>query len=406
MPSLNSATLVRPSGAATPDVKRHRFLVLDGIRGLAIIGVLLTHGSSMIDNRLAGRLFQIGWSGVDLFFVLSGFLITGILIDTKAAVNRGHSFYARRVLRIFPIYYLTVAVVLIAQTRWAWLATTADMPSLLDRLSYVFYFKDLVPFWQHGSSHQTLLSHFWSLSVEEQFYFVWPLLVWHLPTKTIYKLCGVALCFTLALRIVTGPYFGYTTWMLFSPFTRSDGLFAGSALAALLASGYRPSKKLLIGLTAAGSLALVVVGLTGHEQFYYGGPYMGTIGLSSLAILFAVLIAYCLEFGHAPLPRALQAGWLRAFGRYSYGLYVFHLPVYYLVDHLAKDQWSITIPQTGFYSFLHLGVLIGISYAVAWLSFNYFEQPFLRLKRRFEPVFPQAALSAETYAGEKAPGTL
>ncbi len=369
------------------DARKHRFLVLDGIRGLAIIGVLLTHGSYIIGNRLAYRLFGVGWCGVDLFFVLSGFLITGILIDTKTAVNRASSFYARRILRIFPIYYLTVGVVLILQTRWAWLATAAEMQSWLDRLSYLFYFKDIVPLWHQGNLHETLLSHFWSLAVEEQFYFVWPLIVWHLPAKKVYKLCGISLCFALALRIVLGARFGYTTWMLFFPLTRADGLFAGSALAALLACGYRPSRRILAGLTVGCFLAFLLVALTGYHQFFWGGPYMSTIGFSGLAIGFAVLIAYCLQAGDAPLPRALQAGWLRAFGRYSYGIYVFHLPIFHLADHLAKEHLSVTFPLKGLYSFTYLGLVIAASYGVAWLSFNYFEQSFLRLKTSFEPVF-------------------
>lgn len=371
--------------------KRHRFLVLDGIRGLAIIGVLLTHGSWLIQNRFVMHLFQMGWTGVDLFFVLSGFLITGILIDTKRAVNRARSFYARRVLRIFPIYYLTLVVVLIAQMKWAWIATATDMPSLLDRLSYVFYFKDLYLLWNHEPVHETMLGHFWSLAVEEQFYFVWPVIVWHLSTKKVYKLCGIGLCCLLAMRVIGGAYFGYGFWMQLS---RADGLFAGSALAALLASNYRPSKRLLAGFAAAAALGLVIVGFTGYRQLYYDGPFMSTIGFSSLAILFTVLIAYCLEFNDGLLPQALQARWLRAFGRYSYGLYVFHLPIYYAWYHLTRDVLSIELPPKGIYSFLYLGLLIGSSYAVAWVSFNFFEERFLRLKRRFEPVFPATVSSA------------
>jgi peptidoglycan/LPS O-acetylase OafA/YrhL len=383
------------SGAVTVGLKRQHYQVLDGIRGVAIIGVLLTHGAYLIENHLAARLFQVGWAGVDLFFVLSGFLITGILINTKAAVNRGTSFYARRILRIFPIYYLTLGVVLVAQTQWHWLASVADMPSLLDRLSYVFYFKNIAPLWNHGDAHQTLLAHFWSLAVEEQFYFVWPLVVWHLPTKTVYKLCGVALCLTLAVRVFAGGHFGYGAWLQFSPLTRADGLFAGSGLAAMLASNYRPSKKLLACLTAACSLSFLVIALTGYRQFFYGGPFMSTIGYSSYAILFGVLIAYCLESGQATVPRLLQARWLRGFGRYSYGLYVFHLPIYFVCDHLAKEWFGMTQPLHGFRSFLYLGALIAIAYAIAWISYNAFEQQFLKLKRFFEPAFHDTVRSFE-----------
>ena len=374
---------------------RHRFLVLDGVRGLAIIGVLLTHGSYLVKGKMVARLFEVGWTGVDLFFVLSGFLITGILIDTNLAVNKGTSFYARRILRIFPIYYLTLGLVLIARTQSAWVANVAAMPTLLDRLSYVFYFKNLAPLWHHGHASQTLLAHFWSLAVEEQFYFVWPLVVWRLSTKAVYKLCGIALCFTLTLRFVAGTHFGFGSWIDFFPLTRADGLFVGSALAALLASNHRFSRRLLAGIALPCVLALGLVALTGYHQFFYGGPYMYTIGYSSIAILFGVLIAYCLEFNNAGLSRVLQVKWLRSFGRYSYGLYVFHLPIYFLCDHIAKDMLSIKFPLRSAYSFLYLGLLIAISYSIAWVSFNFFELRFLRLKRHFEPVFPEAALVPE-----------
>ena len=399
LPVLNGVALL-PCDATTStgapiEINKHRYRVLDGIRGLAIIAVLLTHGSYVIQSRLASRLTEAGWTGVDLFFVLSGFLITGILIDTKSAVNRGRSFYARRVLRIFPIYYLTLAVVLLAQMRWAWVADCAGMPSLSSRLPYIFYFVNIVPLWHHGEAHQTMLQHFWSLAVEEQFYFLWPLVVWHLTTKAVYKLCGVALCLTLALRIVAGSHFGFGPWIFLCPLTRADGLLVGSALAALLASKCQPSKRLLAGLASAAVLGLAAISLGGYRQLFYGGPLMSTFGFTSLAILFGVFVAYSILFSDAALPQALQAKWLCNFGRYSYGMYVFHLPIYYLFEHLAKTYLSVTFPLRTFESFAYLGLLIAITYGVAWVSFNFFEQHFLRLKDRFAPEFPESAVSAE-----------
>ena len=229
-------SLRRPSASVPGKARRRRFLALDGVRGLAVIAVLVTHASYAIHNRIVFRVFQMGWTGVDLFFVLSGFLITGILLDTRSAVNRAGSFYARRVLRIFPIYYLTLGLALLAQARWAWVAADADMPTLGSRLPYLFYYTNFISLWHHGIAHQTLLSHFWSLAVEEQFYFVWPLIVWHISTKTVYRLCGAAVCFTLILRVVSGWYFGYGVWLFLLTPTRADGLFVGAGLAALLAS--------------------------------------------------------------------------------------------------------------------------------------------------------------------------
>jgi peptidoglycan/LPS O-acetylase OafA/YrhL len=363
-----------------------RMLALDGVRGLAIIGVLLTHGSYVFMS--GSHFLGMGWTGVDLFFVLSGFLITGILIDTKSARNRAESFYARRILRIFPIYYLTIFVVLIAQTQLPWVRPAAEIQTWPDRLSYLFYFKNLVPLWQHGQAHQTLLSHFWSLAGEEQFYCLWPLLVWHISTRAVYRVCAGALCFTFLLRIVLGSHFGFGAWMQFFPLTRSDGLFVGSGLAALLASGHRFSHKQLLSWAAAGLGTLVVVVLVGgHADLLYAGRLMASIGFSGLSILFGVLIAHCIQFHTSLLTRFFETPWIRAFGRYSYGMYVYHLPVYYVIEHYATQWFSLQFPMRDKYAILYLGVLIGVTYALAWLSFRFFEQKFLRLKRRFEPVF-------------------
>jgi peptidoglycan/LPS O-acetylase OafA/YrhL len=365
-------------------------LSLDGVRGLAIIGVLLTHGSYVFTS--GSHFLAMGWTGVDLFFVLSGFLITGILIETKSARNRAESFYARRILRIFPIYYLTIFVVIIAQTQLPWLRAVAEMQTWPERLPYLFYFKNLVPLWQHGQAHQTLLSHFWSLAGEEQFYFLWPMLVWHLSSRAVYRICAGALCFTLVLRIILGAHFGYGAWIQFFPLTRSDGLFVGSGLAALLATGHRPThKQLLIWGTVCFATLVGVAAIRGREELLYGGPLMSTIGFSALAILFGVLIAHCVQFHTNLLTRFFEAPWIRAFGRYSYGMYVYHLPVYYVAEHFAKEWFALQFPLPNRYAVLYLGLLIGVTYAVAWLSFRFFEQKFLRLKRRFEPVFEAPA---------------
>jgi peptidoglycan/LPS O-acetylase OafA/YrhL len=368
-----------------------RMLSLDGVRGLAIIGVLLTHASYVFSS--GAHLLAMGWPGVDLFFVLSGFLITGILIDTKSAQNRAKSFYARRILRIFPIYYLTIFVALIAQQHLEWVRTIAEIQTWPELLPYLFYFKNLVPLWQHGKAHQTLLSHFWSLAGEEQFYCLWPLLVWHLSSRAVYKVCAVALCFTLALRIILGSHFGFGAWILFFPLTRSDGLFVGSGLAALLASRHRPSRKQLLTWGMAGlGVLLVVFGVRGRKELLYGGPLMSTIGFSGLAILFGVLIAHCVQSHTSPLTRFFETPWIRAFGRYSYGMYVYHLPVYYVVEHFAKQWFSVEFPLPNKYAILYLGLLTSVTYAVSWLSFRFFEQKFLRLKRRFEPIFENPAV--------------
>jgi len=150
---------------------------LDGIRGLAILMVMLFHYGGNLERtnpigRLVGGLFSFGWSGVDLFFVLSGFLITGILLDSRNAENYFSSFYARRVLRIFPAYYVSLALLLL-------ILPMLDPPLRLslpsDQWMYVFYAQNWVGIFDYPG--RGLLTPYWSLAVEEQFYLVWPLVV-------------------------------------------------------------------------------------------------------------------------------------------------------------------------------------------------------------------------------------
>ncbi len=380
---------------------RQRLLALDGIRGLAIIGVLCTHAASLFQNRPILHLFSFGWLGVDLFFALSGFLITGILIDTKAAENRAQSFYARRILRIFPIYYLTVSIVIIAQSHWDWLRSVAEMQTWKEQLPYLLYFYNMAPIWHGGKAHETLLAHFWSLAVEEQFYFIWPFIVWRLTTRSIYKVCAVALSGTVALRIVLGMHFGFGVWMSFFTLTRADGLFVGSALAALFATRQRLSPRLLWAFASPAFLVLVAVAILAPSQYSYGGSWMYSIGLPAAAILFGVLIAFSLQSQASALTRFFRTGWMRNFGRYSYGLYVFHLPIYFLVGYIAQTQLHIQFPLPTLYALGVLAVMVAVSYAVAWVSFNYFEKAFLRLKRHFEPVYAADKRTVGTPASVK-----
>ena len=180
--------------ARTPKELKPHQPALDGIRGIAIIGVLLTHGMTVapglqdsFGGRLLAYLLTPGWVGVDLFFVLSGFLITGILLSTKQSRNYFTSFYARRCLRISPIYYLTLTGVLLVGTQSYWYSSM--LPSLWGRkVSYFFYLQNIWPFMNHGTLGG-LLGHFWSLAVEEQFYLVWPILVLLVPERLLIWMC-------------------------------------------------------------------------------------------------------------------------------------------------------------------------------------------------------------------------
>src|SRR5208282_3024374 len=165
---------------------------LDGLRATAIILVFFCHTKHLIPlvnpftfylSWYAGQ----GWMGVDLFFVLSGFLITGILLDTQQASNYFAGFYARRVLRIFPLYYLVLTTVIILGNLIHSPRVTATLPLPEDRWLYFCYMTNWLGLWKGhwGTNYVNYLAHFWSLAVEEQFYLVWPLIVWLVRSRAV-----------------------------------------------------------------------------------------------------------------------------------------------------------------------------------------------------------------------------
>lgn len=328
-----------------------------------------------------------GW-GVDLFFVLSGFLITGILLQTKSAVNRVQSFYGRRVLRIFPIYYLVIVLVLFAAPHLAWLKQGANLQNLTDHLAYVFYFQNLIPFWHHGNYPESFLGHLWSLAVEEQFYLVWPFLVWRLAPKAIVKLCAAALLLSLLLRVTLIPHFGSGIWLYSFTLTRADGLYVGSALAVVFALKKHLPRTLSLVLAAAGCAILAAIAAVGPvSQLWLTGPAMSMFGITAVALVCGSLVGFSLEFENSAMAWVFRQPWLRSFGQYSYGMYVWHFLIYWAAQHILLQQFLFSIPLPMSYAVAYLLLLVGLTYGAGYVSFHAYEQWFLRLKNRFEPVF-------------------
>ena len=218
---------------------------LDGIRGLAIVLVLLVHlfvhnprPQVSLPMRVIATLFSAGWVGVDLFFVLSGFLITGSLYDTQQSRLFFRNFYARRALRIFPLYYgflgLLIGISLLHGYHWFFFGTFLFLSYL-----HTLHVGGLA----YTTAPWVNINHLWSLAIEEQFYMVWPVTVFLLATKR--RIATAALLLTaasLGLRcwmfasgvLVTYPYLTYS----FTP-ARLDGLLLGSVLAMLVRSRHR-----------------------------------------------------------------------------------------------------------------------------------------------------------------------
>jgi len=328
----------------------------DGLRALAVLSVMFYH--------LGWSSFSLGWAGVPFFFVLSGFLITGILLDSKGA-SAGQffgRFYLRRTLRIFPLYYLYLAVVFcwcayhgIHATGWWYYVAYLQN-----------YYLGLTNFaWTPGQE----LGHTWSLAVEEQFYLLWPLLVFHLSTKQL-KFVLVAM---FLLAVVSRSVLLKTGWMVpFAPLPSNLDTLGLGALLAILARENRAryaaaSLWLLIGSAA---LVAAIVFFSGHHMTSADDLYM-----ASLALLFVGVVSY-VSTRHIPV---LDWAPLAYIGKISYGLYIWHAFTYHVLNAAIYNKW---IPDPGA-RWLD-AVKIAFTFAVAIASFELFEKPILRLKDHFD----------------------
>ncbi len=362
---------------------------LDGLRGVAIILVLLHHlttyrPTSGVDLWISS-VPLIGWAGVDLFFVLSGFLITGILIDARGGRRYFTSFYARRTLRIFPLYYLVLVLALGVLTHFPGphkvLVGPYPLPPLLPYWLYLTNFSIADRGLVHG-----LLDVSWSLAVEEQFYLVWAVVIWLCPPRLVGALCA-ALIVTEPLARWYALERGVEPLSIYVlPWFRLDGLATGALLAWLLRRGHLPSLDRWAPFAAlVGVGGFIAIAIKSGDSWWWQ-PLIQKVGFSLIALTGgAMLVSAVNRPAHALWPRLLSAGWLRAFGKYSYCLYLTHLAVMramrgYVFDPnnfemFEKAPWS---GQVLFYA-----AVIAPAFVVAWVSWRTFEAPILALKAKF-----------------------
>lgn len=361
---------------------------LDGLRAIAVIMVLWFHipQASLPDwSGLLVRITRPGYFGVDFFFVLSGFLITRILIHYRRRSIPLRYFFLRRSLRIFPAYYLLIGVMAVVAPSWGLVWSAFYLANI-----YFPLFHD-----PSVSEAAALLHHLWSLSVEEHFYLVWPFLV-TLPslvtTERLMKwvvLPGSILSAVLFAWIWDGPTASDMIWQNTLP--RSLSLAAGGLLAlhegALRAPANRGALwSLVAAIFGAASLAI-------GKKLVDGDAWL-LLRLVGGSVLSTGVVAFVIA---APerwsVVRVLRASPLRHIGQISYGLYLYHHPIYYYL--LLRDE---TPPSAG-----KVLLAIAMSYGVAMASYTLWERPFLRLKDLWATPKPPNKPPAETPRKPPAP---
>jgi peptidoglycan/LPS O-acetylase OafA/YrhL len=335
---------------------------LDAVRGLAVLLVLL-HNTNIYPSLHLRLISDNGWMGVDLFFVLSGFLITGILLDTKQSESYFKNFYARRCLRIWPLYYSALLFVFVIVP----LIRPSEVHVIFDARSspwwsYLLFIQNfLVPIPTMAAG---LLGVTWSLAVEEQFYLVWPLVVRFCDEAQLRRIAIGVICLSPVLRF----YLSVHQVNIYSDtFCRLDGLMAGALLALTIRSAtFVPSnfvKRAWIVLLVSAPLALVIE--SQHARW---------IGFSAIAAASVSFVYLALFSTNRGLRVLLTNRFLVYTGTISYGIYLLQKIPLDAVKALHLDKHALL-------AFL---LATTVTYALASLSWKLLERPFLRLKRLFE----------------------
>lgn len=365
---------------------------LDGIRGVALLLVFALHflWSAPYTGHnpviwLGATIRDIGWMGVDLFFVLSGFLITGILYDTRQTPHFFRNFYARRALRIFPLFYAYVLIALLIMH----LAGGYLGPGVrLELFTYTFNLR--LPFALGASDPRpewVKLNHLWSLAVEEQFYVVWPLIVFLLRGK---RKIAAAAASLLGISVVLKVLYSHGILPMPDPFMlesftplRLDGLCMGAIAAMVIRSRWRkPAIDAGKWVFFAGLLALVGMSFRYPYLRIDVWPWITAWAYPLIALMFAGMLLWSLR-ATSVAGRILSHASLRFFGRYSYGMYIFH----YTVLFATQGSWRPLLEARVHSKLVAIlapavvGVIVTI--ALSMLSFHFFELPLLRLKRHF-----------------------
>lgn len=355
-----------------PRMQQFRYIPgFDGLRCIAVLSVLLLHGSY---GRIKG-----GWVGVDLFFVLSGYLITSLLQHEYQISGRIllKDFYTRRALRLLPplLVCLTIGNIV-----WPYACTDPHSDRSVATLSGLLYLADCV-----AGNLLGPFSHLWSLSVEEHFYFLWPILVSTLLFKASFRLrallMGMLLAFSMTSRVIMFYVNSHTdlTYGVFSlsfyRFTpcRMDAILMGSGLAlAWSRMGFlsRPHRHTSVVVFVLLSALLGIIFFGGIPE----NPFWGNGGFLLTHLLCLALVGIAAVSPNQPL---LSHPLLRWVGRRSYGIYMYHMPVFLALETLRREHSTVNLVFVTALRFV-------ISLVIAELSFRFVEQPILQYKNRLQ----------------------
>lgn len=350
---------------------------LDGLRGIAIIIVVFFHYWTMAivpfgkASKLIIGFSSLFWSGVDLFFVLSGFLIGGILIRNRTSPNYFKTFYIRRFTRIFPIYFLSLALFFICSS----IPFFMQIPDLIN---------SPIPIWPFGLFIQNFfiipdnltpawLVPTWSLAIEEQFYLFIPLIVYFLPPKKLPYFITALIIIAIGLKI----HFGRGISDFYTP-DRYIGLLLGILIAFFF--NHKTFWNWIIVNKRIWSLVTFLVFVCGAWMIKLD-KYNIIFVFVWLAIFYSLILITILSNKMNLFSRFCNQNWLKTWGKYSYGIYIIHIPVFYILNFVLFNEAKLVIND--YFDLFKPVVSVVISFGLAFLSYHLMEKKFLNFGKKF-----------------------
>ncbi len=378
-----------------------RYTEIDGLRAVAAFMVIWCHAAELARSiSLPGAFTQhythamtLGSSGVTLFFIISGFLITGILIDTRDQKNKYKNFYIRRTLRIWPLYFLGILFILLLMQFFGKKGGAYDLSSVLTY--HALFISNWVPFFDHDNfaslyTDLTWFTHLWSLAVEQQFYLIWPLVFFFLQRRIssrqllVFMVCVIALISVLRAFMI---YYWSWSWLpiLTGTPTRMDALFMGASLSVILhsfPSGTEKINKLCPALLVfLGSILFVTMFLTSGKDAYFQALCVIIVPVTAVMFFFLVN-AMILPDRQKTISAILNKPFVQHCGEISYGLYIYSTPVQLL---LAKKLYWAGVNHY----WLNHGIILCLGFLLTYLlaaaSYKYIEKPITNLKTSLAP---------------------
>lgn len=395
-------TLINPnfSAVVSPPNSRARIPALDGLRGIAVGTIVLfhylasEHGWALLAGEVPGiwrvtdplsRITAFGWMGVDIFFALSGFLIGGILLDSRQQPGYFRVFYTRRAYRILPLYFVLCLITVLLYRSGITQGSATHGWLFEDRLPWLAYVSFAQNVWmaQLGAMSSRMIDATWSLAIEEQFYLVLPLLLWKIKGRAVPVLILAGILLAPVLRALTWAtadpsWRGQSIYLL--THTRMDALLIGVLVAWLWRQPHWAARAVLYrsSVTAAWlglSVIIVTMALSG---WHFTSAHLMTWGLSLIAIWCGALLLIALSQPESRITRVCLTPWLGALGGIAYAVYLFHQPV------LGLTHWAIRGASPQLTDLFAVAVTAGalmLTIQLALLSWRWLEQPLIERGR-------------------------